>query len=49
MFRRFPTRDDLVAAAFAEKMNAYVSAIDEAARPLPAPPTHRQMIEHSCA
>jgi AcrR family transcriptional regulator len=30
LFRRFPTRDDLVAAAFAEKMTAYVEAIDQA-------------------
>jgi AcrR family transcriptional regulator len=30
LFRRFPTRDDLVAAAFAEKMNAYISAVDDA-------------------
>ena len=30
LFRRFPTRDDLVAAAFAEKMNSYVEAIDTA-------------------
>jgi AcrR family transcriptional regulator len=30
LFRRFPTRDDLVAAAFAEKMHAYSEAIDEA-------------------
>ncbi len=27
LFRRFPTRDDLVTAAFAEKMNAYSEAI----------------------
>jgi len=30
LFRRFPTRDDLVAAAFAEKMNAYAEAINHA-------------------
>lgn len=30
LFRRFPTRDDLVAAAFAEKMRSYSVAIDEA-------------------
>jgi AcrR family transcriptional regulator len=30
LFRRFPTKDDLVAAAFAEKMHAYSEAIDEA-------------------
>src|SRR5215218_1091210 len=30
LFRRFPTRDDLVAAAFADKMHAYSVAIDEA-------------------
>jgi AcrR family transcriptional regulator len=30
LFRRFPTRDDLVAATFAEKMRAYSEAIDEA-------------------
>jgi AcrR family transcriptional regulator len=30
LFRRFPTRDDLVAAVFAEKMRAYSEAIDEA-------------------
>src|ERR1700712_1365304 len=30
LFRRFPTRDELVAAAFAEKMNAYTEAIDQA-------------------
>jgi AcrR family transcriptional regulator len=30
LFRRFPTRDDLIAAAFADKMHAYSVAIDEA-------------------
>ena len=30
LFRRFPTRDDLIAAAFAEKMNAYAKAIHDA-------------------
>jgi len=30
LFRRFPTRDDLITAAFAEKMKAYGQAIDEA-------------------
>jgi AcrR family transcriptional regulator len=30
LFRRFPTRDDLVAAAFADKMSAYADAIDDA-------------------
>ncbi|MEV7649128.1 helix-turn-helix domain-containing protein [Arthrobacter sp. NPDC089319] len=30
LFRRFPTRDDLVAATFADKMHAYSDAIDEA-------------------
>ena len=30
LFRRFPTRDELVAAAFAEKMNAHTEAIDQA-------------------
>lgn len=30
LFRRFPTRDDLIAAAFAEKMDAYAEAIDDA-------------------
>lgn len=30
LFRRFPTRDDLLAAVFAEKMTAYVVAIDDA-------------------
>jgi AcrR family transcriptional regulator len=30
LLRRFPTRDDLIAAAFAEKMNAYAHAIDDA-------------------
>jgi AcrR family transcriptional regulator len=30
LFRRFPTKDDLVAAAFAGKMSAYSEAIDEA-------------------
>jgi AcrR family transcriptional regulator len=30
LFRRFPTRDDLVAAAFAEKMSDYAHAIDNA-------------------
>ena len=29
LFRRFPTRDDLVGAVFADKMAAYVEAIDE--------------------
>jgi AcrR family transcriptional regulator len=30
LFRRFPTRDDLVAATFADKMHDYSEAIDEA-------------------
>lgn len=30
LFRRFPTRDDLVGAVFADKMAAYVEAIDAA-------------------
>ena len=30
LFRRFPTRDELVAAAFADKMTAYTQAIDQA-------------------
>src|SRR5438094_8772423 len=30
LFRRFPTRDNLIAAAFTNKMHAYAEAIDEA-------------------
>ena len=30
LFRRFPTRDELVGAAFADKMSAYAAAIDDA-------------------
>jgi AcrR family transcriptional regulator len=30
LFRRFPTRDDLVGAAFADKMRAYAAAVDDA-------------------
>ena len=30
LFRRFPTRDDLIAAAFADKMDDYNAAIDDA-------------------
>jgi AcrR family transcriptional regulator len=30
LFRRFPTRDDLVGAVFADKMHAYAAAVDEA-------------------
>ncbi len=30
LFRRFPTREDLIAATFAEKMNAYAEAIHDA-------------------
>jgi AcrR family transcriptional regulator len=30
LFRRFPTRDDLVGAAFADKMSAYEAAINDA-------------------
>lgn len=30
LLRRFPTRDDLIAATFADKMHAYSQAIDEA-------------------
>jgi AcrR family transcriptional regulator len=30
LFRRFPTRDDLIAATFADKMTAYANAIDDA-------------------
>ena len=30
LFRRFPTRDDLITATFADKMTAYANAIDDA-------------------
>src|SRR5688572_21296420 len=30
LFRRFPTRDDLVAAAFADKMTTYITAAEDA-------------------
>lgn len=30
LFRRFPTRDDLLAAAFEDKMHAYADAVDRA-------------------
>ena len=30
LFRRFPTREDLIAAAFAQKMQAYAEAVDDA-------------------
>ena len=30
LYRRFPTREDLVAASFAPKMSAYVAAVEEA-------------------
>ena len=30
LYRRFPTREDLIADAFAERMSAYVAAIEEA-------------------
>jgi AcrR family transcriptional regulator len=30
LFRRFPTRDDLVGAVFADKMSAYTAAIEDA-------------------
>lgn len=30
LFRRFPTRDDLITATFADKMTAYADAIDDA-------------------
>jgi AcrR family transcriptional regulator len=30
LYRRFPTRDDLIAAAFAAKMTAYADAVDRA-------------------
>jgi AcrR family transcriptional regulator len=30
LFRRFPTRDDLVGAVFADKMSAYAAAVDDA-------------------
>src|ERR1700712_1330894 len=30
LFRRFPTRDDLITATFADKMHAYAQAIDAA-------------------
>ncbi|HZL64037.1 MAG TPA: helix-turn-helix domain-containing protein [Thermoleophilia bacterium] len=30
LYRRFPTREDLIASVFAEKMNAYASAIEDA-------------------
>jgi len=49
LLRRFPTRDDLVAAAFAEKMTAYRAAITDAlAEPDPWVGFCR-FIEHACA
>ena len=30
LYRRFPTREDLITSVFAEKMNAYAAAIDDA-------------------
>ncbi|WP_198153644.1 TetR/AcrR family transcriptional regulator [Catenuloplanes japonicus] len=30
MFRRFPTKDDLITAVFADKMHAYAAAVDDA-------------------
>lgn len=30
LFRRFPTKDDLIAAAFADKMTAYARAVEDA-------------------
>ena len=49
LFRRFPTREDLITAAFAEKMTAYADAIDAA---LADPdPWHgfRAYVERVCA
>ncbi|WP_405539340.1 TetR/AcrR family transcriptional regulator [Streptomyces sp. NBC_00075] len=49
LYRRFPTREDLIGAVFADRMDTYVDLIDEA---LADPdPWHgfRTYIEHICA
>jgi AcrR family transcriptional regulator len=48
LFRRFPTRDDLITAAFADKMKAYGEAIDEALADPDAWRGFRTYIERVC-
>jgi AcrR family transcriptional regulator len=49
MFRRFPTRDDLITAAFANKMTVYAAAVDEALEDSDAWHGFCSYIERVCA
>jgi AcrR family transcriptional regulator len=49
LYRRFPTRDDLITATFAGKMKAYADAIDEALRDIDPWRGFCRYIERVCA
>jgi AcrR family transcriptional regulator len=49
LFRRFPTRDDLITATFAAKMAAYADAIDEALADPDPWNGFRRYVERVCA
>ena len=49
LYRRFPTREDLVAASFAPKMAQYVAAVEEALQAADAWAGFCGYVEHVCA
>jgi AcrR family transcriptional regulator len=49
LYRRFPTRDDLIAASFERTMAAYADAVDEALRAESAWSGFRGFVERVCA
>ena len=48
LYRRFPTRDDLVAASFAPRMAEYIAAVDEALRAADTWAGLRDFVERVC-
>ena len=49
LYRRFPSREDLIVASFEQEMDAYVDAVDEALRAPDAWSGFRGYVERVCA
>jgi AcrR family transcriptional regulator len=49
LYRRFPTREDLIVASFEREMDTYVGAVDEALRAADAWSGFRGYVERVCA
>src|SRR5438874_302222 len=49
LYRRFPTREDLIVASFEQKMDAYVNAVDEALQAPDAWSGFQGCLERVCA